>query len=130
MEGYFRCGDYWFMRNELINKVNPGIRKLFFDPHPAWFVQRLTVGIITAWPIISISWFYGGLYLVGLGMMFPMLHDGAYYQRRNECNNQLYQEGFFDTSRTSTASMTFSFDLRLFFFVIGGIICILTLYTA
>ena len=125
IEGY-REGDYWYSRN-LIPIYNKS--KLIHDPHTLWFIQRFVIGLaLTILVFCGKYYIYSPLYLFGLGCSFPLLHDGFYYIRRNNIDKTVYKERFFDYSITSTARMTFNFEVRLFLFVVGFICCTLTIY--
>lgn len=60
-------------------------------------------------------------------LMFPFIHDGMYYTRRNIMNVAIYPKKWFDQSNTSTALLTKFFTpwVRTGLFVIALILYIL-----
>jgi hypothetical protein len=52
-------------------------------------------------------------------LMFPFLHDGMYYKTRNKINSNTYPKGWWDTSYTTGALISFNAFERLAFAIIG-----------
>lgn len=63
-------------------------------------------------------------------MIFPFIHDGVYYDMRNNLDENIYKRGFFDEpSITSTARTRLSFKQRTWL-AIGGLIIFSFIYTS
>lgn len=90
--------------------------------HPVFSVQRAIV-------LASVSLYYSGwniLYVAVLfALMFPFMHDGAYYVTRKKLDG-IYFNGWFDYSKTSTAGMArfLTAPNRTLAFIIGLVIYI------
>jgi len=91
LEGY-REGNYWGARKTIFPYID-------FHEHKLWSSQRFAVLSIV---IIHIN------IVVAIACMFvfPFIHDGMYYLRRNMLDPDIYPKGFFDQSTTSTAILT------------------------
>lgn len=115
-------GDYWEMlKGRLSQTQSVGL----MDDHVMLFARRVIVGLALS---ISLFDFTANaiLFLICLGLIFSLCHNGAYYLRRNELNPNVYKNGFFAYSLTSKARMEFTFVQRLVLFIIGivGIVLI------
>lgn len=82
-----------------------------------WVIVAVCAGIPTA---------------VGCILLFPFLHDGVYYSRRNDLNGNVYARRWSEEpSSTSTARWNFSYSERCWFAAIGTIIlCVVVFGTA
>lgn len=112
-EGH-REAEYWHL--SAITAISSG------KEHFNWSIQRLIVIIIA---IFSANLILLKSIILFLSMMFvfPFLHDGAYYMRRNSLDGS-YPKKWFDQSVTSTAILTKVFTplVRTIAFFIGVII--------
>ncbi len=53
---------------------------------------------------------------------FGFIHDGSYFQTRNNLDHKDYPMRWFDSSSTSTAFFEFNYRERLLYFILGIII--------
>lgn len=124
LDGYGRCGEYWYLRNNYSNRED----HLFKNPHPLWFITRVLVGVGMSANLLLTIPLHGIIFLIGLGSTFFLWHDGFYYLRRNQLYPMDYPKRFFDYSTTSKANMTFPFADRLFLCILGNILSLLITY--
>lgn len=68
------------------------------------------------------------LYLPSHILMFPFIHDGIYYQTRNNLNHSVYPLRFRDRSTTTDARFSFGYETRKRMFLIGIVLWITSLY--
>lgn len=59
-------------------------------------------------------------------LMFPFLHDGMYYRTRNKINSNIYPRGWWDTSYTTGAIISFNAFERTAFAIIGLVTYVIT----
>jgi len=89
--------------------------------HWIYFLQR---GIV----LVIIGWFMWSILLpLSLAFMFPLLHDGFYYMKRNDLNKNLYPKRFRESSTTSEALMEFSYKERVVL-AIASVITLIIMY--
>jgi hypothetical protein len=84
----------------------------FFDEHFFLTIVR------------AISWWVmcdGVLLLSGM-MVFPFLHDGAYYEAYKRFLPGQYPKGWMDQSRTTDAIISLPFEIRLVWMIAGAAI--------
>ena len=92
--------------------------------HNLWTVIRF----VYYSPVLAV-WFYLYNYdvlfgAIALTLFFIFIHDGAYYQFRNEWDGS-YPKGFRDTSHSSTATTpTFDWNARIAALIVGSIFLI------
>lgn len=104
------CDAFHFDRAPSPRQANwPDIHGYFVIRRSAlWIIVALFAGIPTA---------------VGCILLFPFLHEGAYYSRRNDLNGNVYARRWSEEpSGTSTARWNFSYSERCWFAAIGTII--------
>lgn len=89
--------------------------------HWIFFVQRALILLVICMCTLSV------LLPIGLGLMFPFIHDGYYYITRNHLDPRIYPKKFISSSTTSTAFLEIDFTSRVIFFI-GGIVFILAHY--
>ena len=82
----------------------------FFDEH---FYLNL-VRAVALWSMC------GGWELMPAALMFPLLHDGAYYEAYKRFLPGQYPKGWRDRSTTTDAIVSLSFENRLFFAASGA----------
>lgn len=58
--------------------------------------------------------------------IFPLIHDGTYYQTRNQIDENVYPNGWTDHSITTGALLSFTFIYRVLLAMVGIIIFALT----
>jgi hypothetical protein len=68
-------------------------------------------------------------FLLSLMCSFPIMHDGAYFNKRNELQKNLYTNGFKAKSDTSDAKIELTYSKRLLLSLIGIIFLITALIT-
>jgi len=101
-----------------------------FNLHNLFWVQRLIVSISM---LCIYSFFLKNILvivsvLLSQMLIFSFFHNGAYYCTRNNLDSTKYPRRFKDNSRTSNAILEFSYIERLFYFIIGFIIHLITLF--
>lgn len=99
-----------------------------FDEHPMFAAQRLLVISIFSVSCAS-GWLSWLAFCVSFSLIFPMIHDGIYYETRRRLD-KIYKRGFLDHSKTSTAVMTrfLIFPVRLIMFITGTVLFLISLY--
>lgn len=92
------------------------------DLHPLFTFQRVAVIAIAAIPLlIPGKWYFAPIALVGLALVFPLVHDGYYYLTRNKIDETIYPQGFFTDRSTSTAKISLSRIQRIYAAMAGCI---------
>lgn len=89
--------------------------------------QRLSHAMLTVFRsivMIPVLYYEGLFNCIALMLMFPLIHDGMYYQTRNKLNKNVYTMGWMDHSTQSGALISFDFPVRLIFAVLGIILLI------
>lgn len=81
--------------------------------------SHIALTLFRAIVIIPLVWYEGWLDGLAAVLMFPLLHDGAYYQTREYIKPGTYKEGWMDSSKESGALLSFTFPARLILFLIG-----------
>jgi len=106
-----REGLYWHWKNQ----VEPEKQ---YHEHSLWTWQRGVVLIVFA-ALAGSPWFV----LSGM-LLFPLVHDGAYYIKRDKLVPGTYPERWLDHSSTSTAFWTKYMPprTRIACFVIGSLL--------
>lgn len=101
MEGVREAG---FWHYKCISESTPRYKSI--DNHTMFTLQRLIVGgsmvcLCSEYSVLDVV-------VLGLSMMlvFPFLHDGAYYTERNNLCPGVYPKCWLDQSTTSTAVLT------------------------
>lgn len=111
----------------LFSLLSGYLEAYFWDRHPKvnqrWSHIALTV--LRAIVAIPVLYYEGWLNVLGLMCMFPLLHDGAYYQTRNYINPNVYPKGWKDESTTTGALISLSFPVRCSFAAAGLLFIIL-----
>jgi len=95
-EGH-REGSYWYIKNSIFKLGH--LFTIDFKEHIMWTIQRSLVLVLV---YISSDWITVACCI----LVFPFMHDGAYYTRRNWINKGIYPKRFFAQSKTSTAIAT------------------------
>lgn len=86
--------------------------------HFIYFLQRFLV--ITLCLFSSGATFSSMVEVFALAYVFPFIHDGFYYCKRNDLNPLIYVKRWKDDSSTSTAKFEIKYKARLWMFV-GGL---------
>jgi hypothetical protein len=89
-----------------------------------WSHTMLTImrGIVA----LPIAFYEHWTHLLGVVLMFPFIHDGAYYTTRNHINPSIYKDKWFDESTTTGAIWSFDALTRTLYFFVGLIlICVI-----
>lgn len=87
--------------------------------------SHIMLTVLRAVVAIPILYYEGWLNVLSLMCLFPLLHDGAYYQTRNHINPNIYPKGWKDESTTTGALISLSFTNRVILAVVGIILFIL-----
>ena len=96
----------------------------FWDRFPR-VSQRMSHVMLTVFRAVvmfPVFWYEGIGYCVGLACLFPLVHDGFYYQTRHYINPKVYELGWMDQSNTTGALISFDFPTRVILACIGIII--------
>ena len=77
-----------------------------YNIHVFFLLPRIAVGILISAHYLSLGTSIVALVgvIVGLGLLFPFFHDGAYYQTRRYLDNRDYH--WFAKSKTTTAKIS------------------------
>jgi hypothetical protein len=95
------------------------------DEHLEFTIQRSLYVIISSLLVGFIfEWWSSIILFISLAFTFSFLHNGSYYKRRNELNENVYPYRWKDESTTTTAKFSFSYKSRLIQFIIGVILCL------
>lgn len=113
LEGY-REGWYWYYSMRRTTGTKEPMQNIHID----FTIQRLILGVLIGMLVCD------ALFLFGLLICIPLIHNGAYYMTRQEIDES-YKDGIKSQSTTSTAFWTkyFTPKNRLVMFIIG--ICLI-----
>jgi hypothetical protein len=90
-----------------------------------WSHVALTIlRVIVLFPVF---WYVGWLEAVAVALMFPIFHDGAYYQTREHIRPGTYPNGWLDYSKETGAIFSFQFPARLILLLVGFTLYIICL---
>ena len=67
-------------------------------------------------------WLAGAILFISIALTFSFFHNGSYYKKRNELNENVYLFRWRDESTTTTANFSFSYKSRLIQFIIGVVL--------
>ena len=97
------------------------------DEHLEFTIQRSLYVIISSLLVGFIFWWWSSIILfVSLVLTFSFFHNGSYYKRRNELNENVYPYKWKDQSTTTTAKISFNYKQRLTLFILGLLIVVVT----
>lgn len=88
-----------------------------YNVHWLYTQQRLLV-LVLIFCLLEFS-FTGVVTMFSFIYMFPLVHDGAYYCKRNDLNSLLYIKRWKADSSTSTAKCEIKYRGRVIMFVCG-----------
>jgi len=93
------------------------------DEHLHFTIQR-SLYVILSSIVASLLYQYwsGIIMLISIALTFSFFHNGSYYLRRNQLNNEIYKKRWFGESTTTTAKISFSYKTRLILFIRGTFI--------
>lgn len=69
--------------------------------------------------LLPVLWYEGWVNALCASLVFPFLHDGAYYQTRKSFDKNTYPKGWFDNSTTTGALLSFPSSVRIVMALIG-----------
>jgi hypothetical protein len=93
------------------------------DEHFDFAIQRsLYVLISSLLAGFIFNWLAAFIIFISIALTFSFFHNGSYYKRRNEMNENVYLFRWKDESTTTTAKFSFSYKWRLIQFIIGVIL--------
>lgn len=99
------------------------------NEHTLFSIQRGIFIAIMSSLIGSISSLsIGAMMFLSLSLMFPIIHESAYYETRHKLDDSIYPKGWKNSTTTSNAKFNFSFNQRVVMFFIGlalMIVCII-----
>lgn len=97
------------------------------DEHPYFTLQR-GLYVITSSLLCGFvfDWWIGILTFISISLSFSFFHNGSYYLRRNQMNNEIYPLKWKDESTTTTAKISLNYKKRLILLIVGIIISITT----
>lgn len=96
------------------------------DEHLEFTLQRgLYVVLSTLTSCLLFGWVGVVNFFISL-LTFSYIHNGSYYLRRNQLDENVYKLGWFDSSTTTTAKISFTHKQRLVFFILGVLLTLLT----
>ena len=84
--------------------------------------SHIMLTIFRAVVMVPIFWYEGLCFCIGLAFLFPLVHDGFYYETRNRINQNVYTLGWMDHSKNTGALISFDFPIRVILACIGIII--------
>ena len=95
------------------------------DEHFDFTIQRgLYVLVSSLLAGFIFNWLAAIILLISIALVFSFFHNGSYYKRRNEMNENVYLFRWKDESTTTTAKFSFSYKWRLIQFIIGFLMCL------
>lgn len=94
------------------------------NPHIIFMVDRLIVYAVAVFFALPFTWCISLALSVLLVMMFPFLHDGMYYDTRNDYSSgKVYPDGWSSNPDTNNelydAKISLNFKSRLALFLFG-----------
>lgn len=94
------------------------------DLHGIFFEQRVIVSSMIVLPMFFyISWYLPLIFLTANAMIFPLLHDGFYYETRKDLSDgKIYPKGFLMDGNQSTAKISIKSSFGRIFLAMGGCI--------
>jgi len=84
--------------------------------------SHIMLTVFRAVVMLPVLWYEGIGYCVGLACLFPLIHDGFYYETRNRINPNVYKLGWMDHSKNTGAIISLDFPARVMFACVGIII--------
>lgn len=99
-----------------------------FNLHFLYSIQRLLVLILVFFACGA--GYFALIQSSALAFMFPYLHDGFYYRKRNDLIPTLYIKRFRANSTTSTAKFEIKYKERLLMFTFGVSLSIVVIILA
>ena len=127
-----REGIYWHEVMRLhISALEDMPVKDSYNEHKVWTIQRTFV--ITAFtcsvgmysmvldPSLTNALGFGVIF-IGLACLFPLLHDGSYFHKRESLKKGTYPDGFMAQSSTSNAKINFTPSVRIILGFVGILI--------
>jgi hypothetical protein len=95
------------------------------DEHFDFTIQRsLYVLMSSLLAGFIFNWLAALILFISIALTFSFFHNGSYYKRRNEMNENVYLFRWKDESTTTTAKFSFSYKWRLIQFIIGFLMCL------
>lgn len=104
--------DAYFFHYEIL--VDPIKKPL----HALLTAHRWIFGALIAW--ITLDW----MFCLSLVLLFPLIHDGVYYQYRHKLTPSIYPLGWRDDSDTDRSWLNISFFFRISFAMAGIVLLI------
>ena len=95
-----------------------------YNVHMLYTQQRVIV-IALIFVVLGVS-FTSVVACVSFTHIFPLIHDGAYYCKRNDLNTMIYNKRWKADSSTSTAKFEIKYRGRLIMFICGMSLIITT----
>jgi|694.fasta_scaffold63742_9 phosphoglycerol transferase MdoB-like AlkP superfamily enzyme len=126
LEGY-REGWYWYY--SMLSRNSIQFKEPRGNIHNEFTIQRCIVLIFVYWLLWNqVNWINGLIFMIGLIMSIPLVHNGMYYMTRSYIDKS-YDKNIMSQSNTSTAKTTkyFTPKVRLVLFIVGHVIMLVTL---
>lgn len=88
--------------------------------HWLFALERLVILSLISWVcFINYSVINSSVFIAGLVLVFSFFHNGIYYVVRHKLDNSVYKDGWWSSSKTSTAFFEFNELCRSILFMIG-----------
>lgn len=81
--------------------------------------SHMMLSLLRATVLFPILWYNGFWAFASCVLIFPFFHDGMYYRTRNKISSNIYPKGWWDTSYTTGAMISFNTFERTIFAVVG-----------
>jgi hypothetical protein len=95
------------------------------DEHFEFTLQRFFYVLFSTSTAYLLFGYLGIISFLTISLTFPFFHDGSYYLRRNQLNDNIFKLKWKDSSDTTTAKLSLNYKNRNILFIIGFTISVI-----
>ena len=107
---------FWILFS-LLEGIREGAHFSYNNSNYPFNIHKFFVPVRALFALVLLSWSGTWLDIIPYMLVFPFLHDGAYYQTRHYLDYPPYN--FFSQSTSTTAKFSINFLLRTVFTALG-----------